>query len=453
MVTGIGAVSTWGWGADELWRGLSSGKSGITEARQFDTRGQRTHIAGEVPAEAPELARGYREWPRWSRADRFAVAAAAEAWCAAGLQSAGSLSTRSLSFGSEKPNPGLGVFFGGSTAGMAECEAELRAAHLDGHLDGHLEGQYEGQYEGHFDDQRPAVWSRLASHQLNCPGDAVARTFGACGPVQSISSACASGALAIGAAIDALRAGEVEMALAGGSDSLCQLTYAGFNALRAVDADPCRPFRDDRAGMSLGEGAGILVLETLEAALARGAEPLAELLGSGASCDAHHMTAPHPRGEGAAAAMRATLQDARLTADAVDFVNAHGTGTPLNDEAEGHALAEVFGARRPPVTSTKASVGHLLGSSGAIEAVATVLCLRAGCIHPVPAIAGSTQDDIDVDLVLGRARPLASRSGRNRWVALSTSFGFGGANAALALAGPGLSRSVSSGAPTGAEEH
>ncbi len=434
-MTGIGAVSTWGWGADELWRGLSSGTTGIAGARQFDTRGHRTRIAGEVPAAAPELARGYRDWSRWSRADRFAVAAAAEAWRAAGW-------THPTEADPALPNPGLGVFFGGSTAGMAECEAELRAAHLDGHPDGHL--------EGHVIGERPAAWSPLASHQLNCPGDAVARTFGACGPVQSISSACASGALAIGAAIDALRAGDVEMALAGGSDSLCQLTYAGFNSLRAVDADPCRPFRDDRAGMSLGEGAGILVLETLEGALARGAEPLAELLGSGASCDAHHMTAPHPRGQGAAAAMRATLRDAGLTADAVDFINAHGTGTPLNDEAEGHALAEVFGARCLPVTSTKASVGHLLGSSGAIEAVATVQCLRAGCIHPVPTIAESTQDDIDVDLVLGRARPLASGSGRERWVALSTSFGFGGANAALALAGPGLARSVSSGAPTGA---
>ena len=175
----------------------------------------------------------------------------------------------------------------------------------------------------------------------------------------------------------------MDIALAGGSDSLCEITYSGFNALRAVDDAPCRPFREGRAGMSIGEGAGVLVLESLAHARARGAEPLAELRGSGASCDASHMTAPHPEGAGAALALARAFADARLDPDEVDFINAHGTGTPLNDVAEFAAFKAALGPRASevPLTSTKGVVGHLLGSSGAIEAIATVLGLRDREVH------------------------------------------------------------------------
>jgi 3-oxoacyl-(acyl-carrier-protein) synthase len=311
----------------------------------------------------------------------------------------------------EDPEPAVGVFFGGSTAGMAEAEEFFRR----------IKGVGSG---------RPSL-ALLAAHQLNAPGDAVARHLKVSGPVESFSSACASGGLAVGAALESLRTGEVEIALAGGSDSLCQLTYAGFNSLRAVAETPCRPFRGDREGLSLGEGAGVLVLERLAHARRRGVRPLAVLLGAGATCDAHHMTAPHPRGEGAARAINAALKDAAVGADEVSFVNAHGTGTLHNDAAEHEALKEVFGDRigEIPVTSSKGSVGHLLGSSGAIEAVATVLCLTQGAVHPTPG-GGPVDPKLGVHLVLERPWTLEEPA-----IAISTSLAFGGANAVVVLAG------------------
>lgn len=400
VITGLGAVSPWGWGVEALWRGLGSGTTGLRPAERFDTTTQRTRIAGEVPAAPPELVAAWPGWQRLSRADRFALAAAVEACAQAGL---------AVPF-----DPGIatavGIFFGGSTAGMAEAE---RFFH-----------RITGAAAGH----PRLVW--LASHQINGPSDAVARHLRTGGPVLTLSSACASGGLALGSALDAVRSGEVEIALAGGADSLCQLTYAGFNALRSVDEQPCRPFARDRAGLSIGEGGAVMVLERLEHARARGARPLCELVGAGASCDAHHMTAPQPQGTGAAAAIRAALADAGACAEEVDFVNAHGTGTPLNDAAEWQAFENVFEqrARSLPVTATKASVGHLLGSAGAFEALVTALCLLRGEIHPTPGDA-ALDDDLGIDLVRS-PRPLAAGS-----LALSTSLAFGGANAALLLRG------------------
>ena len=414
-MTGIGAISPWGWSDTELWQGLLSGKSHITEPERFDTTGHRTRLAGEVPPAPAAVAAAHDRWRDYSRADRFAVVAAAAAARQAGLVAA-----------LPAPRPELGVFFGGSTGGMPEGEEYYR----------HLTG-----------GGRRARLRLLGSHQLNCPGDAVARLLAAAGPVRSFSSACASGALAIGAALEALRYGEIEAAIAGGADALCQLTYSGFNSLRAVDSKPCRPFRPDRSGLSLGEGAGVLFLETRARAEARGVRPLAELAGAGASCDAHHMTAPHPRGAGAAAAVRRALEDAGLSPAAVDFINAHGTGTPHNDASEWHAIRQVFGDRAPriPVTSTKGSVGHLLGSSGAIEAVATVQCLAAGEVHPTPG-GGSPDEAFDIDLVTGAPRPLslpdAAAEAAGGICAVSTSFGFGGANAALVFST--VTRSASS---------
>jgi 3-oxoacyl-[acyl-carrier-protein] synthase II len=418
VVTGAGAVSGFGWGVEALWQGLRAGATAIRPFTRFDAAGHRTRLAAEVPASptahpagpaAAEAAAGGRPL---SLADRFALAAAAEALAAAGLGAA----LRTL------PEGAAGVFFGSSTGGMWESEQFLA---------------------GLFDGRRGSLRA-IASQQVNGPGDAVARSLGVTGPVQTVSSACASGALAIAAALASLRCGEVEVALAGGSDSLCQLTYAGFNSLRSVDEAPCRPFRAGRAGMSIGEGAAVLVLEPLERVLARGAVPLAELAGAGSACDAFHMTAPEPEGAGAAAAIAAALDDAGLAPEAIDFVNAHATGTPLNDAAEWRALLAVFGERsgRIPVTATKAAVGHLLGCSGAIEALVTVLSLARGELHPVPADGdpidaadGDPIDAGDVDPIdsacpaaLVTGRPLALPAAR---AALSTSLAFGGSNAAL----------------------
>ena len=394
VVTGMGAVSAAGWGVEPLWHALRAGRTGLGPFSRFDHSRQRTHLAGEVPAGPPKTFHRLPGWNRLAFSDRFALFAAEEAMEQAGL-------------GPHLDDVAAGVFFGTSTGGLLEGEWFLEDLWESGGERGRL--------------------SHMASHQLNAPGDAVARHLGVTGPVRTVSSACASAALALEDALRSIRSGEVDVAVSGGSDSLCTITYSGFNSLRAVDEKPCRPFRDGRSGMSLGEGGAVLVLEGLERALARGAAPLAEFLGAGASCDASHMTAPHPEGTGAALALNRGLEDAAIAPERIGFFNAHGTGTLLNDASECAALSRVFGERasRLPVSATKSIVGHLLGSSGAIEAVATVLCLRAGEAHPA-AGGGRVDPSLAVDLVLGQGRPLPEGS-----IAVSASFGFGGANAAL----------------------
>ena len=396
VVTGIGAVSPLGWSIESFWDGLRAGRTAVGPFDRFDHARHRTHIAAQVDLDAePRPVRGRPR--RVTHADRFAVAAARSAVEQAAVDLRG--------------RPGrAGVYFGSCTGGMFESEAVLESL----------------LSAAPHRAARPAM-SLLASQQNNGPGDAVARDLGVGGPVETVSAACASGAIAIGAALNAVRRGEVDLAVAGGSDSLCRLTYAGFNALRSVDERPCRPFRGDRAGLSLGEGSAALVLETLEHARARGARPLAIVAGEAATCDAHHMTSPQPEGRGAADAIRGALSDARLDPAAIDFVNAHGTGTPLNDAAECAALVAVFAGRATdlPVTSTKSLVGHPLGSAGALEAVATILCLRNGEVHPMP---GEGDADPALPLRLVQGRPLSLARARH---ALSTSLGFGGANAAL----------------------
>ncbi len=402
-VSGIGAVCGLGWGVAPLWQGLRAGRAGFGTLRRFDPSAHRTHLAAEAGEPPAELASSIPGWRRLSIADRFAVFAAGEAMAGAGL--AFPLASGNGDAGPEE----VGVYFGSSTGGM--YESELFFAEL-------------------LRDRRRVRLSVLASQQVNSPGDAVARRLGVAGPVETLSSACSSGALALAAALDAVRSGEVEVAVAGGADSLCQLTYAGFNALRSVDETPCRPFRAGRAGMSFGEGAAVLVLEPLERVLARGATPLAELAGAGASCDAYHMTAPDPTGAGAAAALAAALADAGLPPEAVDFVNAHGTGTPLNDAAEWRALQRVFGERAGeiPLVATKALVGHLLGCSGALEAVATILCLQNGELHPAANGAAGYETDPELPVSLVTGEPLSMPAART---AVSTSLAFGGSNAAL----------------------
>lgn len=396
VVTGIGAVSGYGLGVAALWRGLAGGRTSIREVTRFDVEPHRTRVAAEVPGDVAPV----RRFRGASLADRFGLAAADEALAHAGLADG---------FGDRR----VGVYFGCSTGGTFETELF-----------------YHGWTGARG---RRTSLRLLLSQQTSAPGDAVARAVGASGPTRTICSACASATLALGDALDDLRGGEVDVALAGGADALCQLTFAGFNSLRAVDPSPCRPFRADREGMSIGEGAAMLVLERQADAVARGARPLARLLGAGASCDAHHMTAPDPSGLGVARAIHAALADAGLEPAQIDFVNAHGTGTPLNDAAEWAALAEVFGERagRIPVTSTKGAVGHLLGSAGAIEAVATVLCLIEHAVHPTPG-GGAVDPQGPVDLVRDLPRPVAAEA-----IALSTNFAFGGSNAAVVLTGGG----------------
>ncbi|MFN7972664.1 MAG: beta-ketoacyl-[acyl-carrier-protein] synthase family protein [Acidobacteriota bacterium] len=392
-VTGVGAVSGFGLGVQALRDGLWGARTCIGPLDRFDASRHRTRIAAQVHEAVPRDLLGPRPG-RVTLADRFALAASLEALLAARIDP-------------RRLDAQTGVFFGSSTGGF--WESELYFARLIGAVPG-----------------RPCP-SLLAAQQHDGPGDAVARAFGASGPVVTLSSACTSGALAIAAAAQAIDAGEVDVAIAGGADSLCQLTYAGFNALRAVDPRSCRPFRADRAGLSLGEGAGALVLESAEHVRARGKVPLAWVAGTGSTCDAHHMTAPAPDGAGAARAIREALAAAGLPPAAIAFVNLHGTGTPHNDAAEWRALAAVFGDRAStiPATATKGAVGHLLGSAGAIEAVVTVLCLVAREVHPTP---GPDAVDPATPLRLVTGRPLAVPGCRS---ALSTNLAFGGSNAAI----------------------
>jgi 3-oxoacyl-[acyl-carrier-protein] synthase II len=393
VVTGTGAVTGFGWGEAALFEALARGARAFRTIGRFDAARHRTRLAAEVPgAGRPPALAGL------PLADAFALFAAGEALAAAGLAPG-------------THGPETGVFFASSTGNMFEAErffADLIAS-----------------------GGRRVRAGLLVSQPCSGPAEAVAGRVGASGPAETVSAACASGAMSVARALDALRLGECEVALAGGSDSLCELTYGGFNALRAVDPGMTRPFREGREGLSMGEGAGVLVLETLEHARARGAAPLAILSGAGVSCDASHMTAPHPEGAGAARAMRDALTDAARRPDEIDFVNLHGTGTPLNDDAEWAALEAVFGARARalPVASTKALIGHLLGSAGAVEAVVTVQSLRTESLHPTPGGGPPAEPPSPKTPVhIGLDAPLAVPGSR---CAMTVNFGFGGANAAL----------------------
>ena len=395
VITGLGAVTAAGWGVARFREALGSGQSAIGPFDRFDNAAQRTHVAAQVPERPPFGLDRRVPWNRLANSDRFALSSAREAAAQAGL--ALPVDVRA------------GVFFGSSTGGLLETE----------------------QY---FEEllRRPGSRPRLtllASNPLGAPAEIVARYLGVRGPVETISSACASSGLAIEQAFRSVGSGEVDIAFAGGADCLCRTTYSGFNVLRAVDEKACRPFRTDRGGLSLGEGGAVLVLEALEHARARGARPLAEVLGAASSCDANHMTAPLADGTWAASALERAIDDAGLEPSAIDFVNAHGTGTLLNDAAEDAALRRVFGERMKhlPVEATKSVVGHLLGAAGVIEAVATVLGLLGREVHPAPG-GGGIDPGLSIDLVLDTPRPVPGMR-----AAISASLGFGGANAALVL--------------------
>jgi 3-oxoacyl-[acyl-carrier-protein] synthase II len=386
VVTGLGAVSGFGASVPSLWLAALAGRSAVRPLALFDASTHRTRVAAAVAeADLPPAPPGH------SRADRFAVAAAREA--VAGIDPA--------LLGTDR----AGVFFGSSTGGLFEGERWF--AGLLG--------------------RAAAELRTVASQENNGPGDAVARALRVRGPVLTASTACTSANVALTFAFDALATGEIDVAIAGGADELCEVTYAGFNALRAIDPVQTRPFRRSRAGLSLGEGSGVLLLETEAHARARGAPILAELLGGARSCDAYHVSAPDPGGAGAAAAIAFALQVAGLRPEDVTFVNAHGTGTPHNDDAEAAAMRAVFGdaAARLPITSTKSMTGHLLGAAGGIEAVLTVLSI----VHrAVPPTHGDEPADeaLGLDVVLGAPRALPAAN-----VGVSTNLAFGGNNCAV----------------------
>lgn len=383
-VTGAGIVCSIGRNKAEVWTAISESRAGIAKLKAFPGETFPTDIAAEAVADLPISRRAAK---RLSRTDLLAVIAAKEAL----EQANGAPTARAI------------VSTGTSTGGLLEGEQYYFGRIVRG--------------------RRRAPASRVLQQPTSAPSDAVARVFNLGGGVVSNATACASAGAAIGMAADFLRSGHADVALAGGSDALCRLTYSGFNVLQAVDPEPCSPFGATRKGITLGEGAGYLVLERWDDAVARGANILAELCGYGASCDAHHPTAPHEEGRGAEAAMRGALSEAGV--DTVEYVNAHGTGTLLNDSAETKAIIAAVGTG-VPVSSSKSFFGHTLGASGAVEAVVTVLALQHQIAPPTLRL-GTAADDCPLDYIPHTPRPLPMEN------VLSNTFGFGGSNVSLAF--------------------
>ncbi len=395
-VTGIGLVTALGPDREETWRRLLDGDTGIGPLTLFDATAYRTHNAAQVdegrllrPPEAAGM------WRRCCRASRFALVAAAEAFADAGLEA--------VAFPTCCP-----IVFGGGTAGLFEAEA-------------YVENRLRRGPTVH-------ALSELVEVPQDAPTDRVAEAFGLIGPRLTVTTACSSSTIAVGLAAEMVRDGEADVALAGGPDALCRLTFAGFNSLRAVDPDVARPFDRRRRGLSLGEGAAVLVIEAADRVRARGGRPYAAVLGYGVTNDAFHMTQPEPSGAAWEGTVRAALADAAIDADAVDYVNAHGTATEQNDAAECAAYQRVFGNRLPglPISSVKGAIGHCLCGAGGIEAAITAISVARSTVPPTVGFA-DPDPACRVDPVPGAPRSADLR------VALSSSFAFGGNSAVLVL--------------------
>ncbi len=370
-ITGIGSINSMGAGVGSFGAGLRTGRCAIGELTVFSTAGYRTSLAAEVrridvpPTVAPQVAR------RASRTAALALVAADEAWRMAALG----------------PVDDVAVVLGTTTGGMPTGEECYRR-------------QLLGERNHH-------ALSQWLETPISVPVDVVAQAFGCHGPRLTVSTACSSGANALGLAADWIRTGRASHVLCGGTEALCRMTYSGFNILQALDRQPCRPFDRRRAGLTLGEGAAVFVFEDWERAQTRGAPILAEFVSYGVSGDAHHLTQPRPDGAGAMLAMRRALAEGGVAPEEIDYVNAHGTGTVQNDAVETRVIKSVLGSRAQeiPVSSTKSMIGHCLGAAGAIEALACVLAMRDGFTPPTANLQ-DPDPECDLDYV-----PRTSRSG------------------------------------------
>lgn len=356
----------------------------------FSPEGYRTATAGQI-REIPPLPAGF-EAKRLSRADRVGIVAAAQAIADSGIE-----------IGRDVEPRRIGIVLGGGVSGLPDSELFL--------------------HEVLVGDNRPRP-SLAINHPPDVTTDVLARAWNLRGPRSTITTACSSSAIAVGYAADLMRYGFADAMIVGGSDVVARLTYGGFNSLRSVDPDPCRPFDIRRRGLSLGEAGGLLVLETEELARRRGARIRARFLGYGISSDAWHMTQPDPTGNAGARTYRSALVSARLDKGDVDHVNAHATATPQNDPAEALAIREAFGDRRLPVNSVKGALGHTLCAAGGIEAVLTIRTLETGIIPPT---VGCEEQDPACPVFVVKGAPLESKPK----IAVSSSFAFGGNSAAL----------------------
>ena len=400
-ITGIGLVTPVGAGKEECWAALLSGKSGIRPVTSFDTARFPVHLGAEVLEFDPGGHLRRLDPAATGRASQLAVAAA---WMA--LRDAG-LNPADLS----PKRTGVSM---GTTSGEPRFVEDYNDIRQAQGLDA-IQGEMLPRYPCHV----------IPTH--------VAIEIGARGPCLTIPTACAAGNYAIGYGFDTIRAGRADVMLAGGADAFSRITYMGFARLGAIAPDRCRPFDRDRKGMIPGEGAAILVLERMPAARDRSAHIYAEVLGYGVSCDAYHMTAAHPEGDGAVRAMTAAMRESGIPPSKVDYISAHGTGTPTNDRVESLAVGKVFGARasQVPMSSIKSMIGHTMGAASAIEAAVCALALDTGWVPPTMNFE-APDPGCDLDYVANRARKADPR------IVLNNAYAFGGNNASLCLAHPEL---------------
>ena len=386
-VVAAGVVSPLGFGLSETLDSLREARDCVNGVTRFSVTGCRCKTAGQLPDERL-LNRRYNgaHARRWHRASHMVIQALGEAL------------TQEPQF-----KPELTVV-GTTSGGMSYGEDYFRSLNRNSSL------RHSPTWIANYPAQKPVIDAQGA--------------FGISAPCQVIANACASGTNAIGHAFECVRSGRYQRVLAGGYDALSELVFVGFDSLQASTPEKCRPFDRDRTGMVLGEGAAVVALENLDAARARGASVLAEIIGYGISTDNFHMTQPDPSGIGPRQAMERALESANISADVVDYINAHGTATAFNDAAEGKAISALFD--RVPVSSTKSMMGHSLGAAGAVEAIICLLALQHQFLPPNINFHAADKD-IDLNIVANEAQSAVLR------IALSNSFGFGGINASILM--------------------
>ena len=401
VITGLGAITPIGIGVDEFWKSLLTGKSGISRITRFDPSDYATQIAGEVKDFDPTKFIDKKEAKRMDRCTQFAITAAKMALDDSGLN----LETENLQR--------IGTMIGTGIGGMDT-----------------LHDQYKTLFEKGPGRISPFFVPMMIA---NMPSGQTSITFGLQGPCSCIVTACATGTNSIGDAFKVIQRGDADVMLAGGTEAaVSPAAVAGFCAMKAMSTrndEPekaSRPFDSGRDGFVMGEGSGVIVLESLEHALARGAKIYAEIAGYGTNADAFHITAPAPEGAQAAKCMEMAISDAGISVEDIDYINAHGTSTPLNDKNESLAIKALFGdhAKKLAVSSIKSMTGHLLGAAGGIEAVATVLTVANDKIPPTINYE-NPDPELDLDYVPNQAKEKVVHA------ALSNSFGFGGHNATI----------------------
>ena len=401
VVTGMGVISPVGLTVSEMWEALISGKSGIDYISRFDPTPFETKFAAEVKGFDPMAYVSRREARRMDRFTQFAVAASLQAVKAAGLTI------------DDDNAEEIGVFIGNSVCGLLEVSEQFKI----------------------LSEAGPRRISPILAPTMtgDAPPVQISLLLGAKGPNYSLSSACSSSSDSIGHAYETIRHGEAKVVIAGGTEApVMPICVAAFNAARALSTEndrpqnACRPFDAERDGFVLGEGAAVIVLEDLGYALERGAPILAEIIGYSATSDAFHITQPSPNGAGAAKALSLAMKKAGVSPNEVDYINAHGTATQLNDKIETYTLKSVFGehAYRIPTSASKSMTGHLLGAAGAIEAVISILAINHGIMPPTVNLT-HPDPECDLDYVPNKARSAEVTT------AISNSFGFGGHNSVL----------------------